>query len=85
MESCGTVAEIKNLQVLVSRSRKGRSPKDSGVQQSHMPLRLECKTYAALQKQKCNEQRAWKREQVPANVLQFYMLRGIVAVETLIS
>ena len=42
-------------------------------------------TYAALQKQKCNEQRAWKREQVPANVLQFYMLRGIVAVETLIS
>ena len=34
---------------------------------SHLLLRLECKTYAALQKQKCNEQRAWRREQVPAN------------------
>ena len=42
------MAEIKNLQVLVSPSRKGGSPKDSGVLQSHMPLRLECKTYAAL-------------------------------------
>ena len=73
------VAEIKNVQVLVSRSRKGGSPKDSGVLQSHMPLRLECKTYAALQKQKCNEQRAWRKEQAPANFLQFYMIRGIVA------
>ena len=33
---------------------------------SHLLLRLECKTYAALQKQKCNEQRTWKGVQVPA-------------------